>query len=376
MADLKPIRLTYLWADEHVMLKDFAGKISSEMTNWTREFYNDKGFSVDVDPPFDIRRSGAFQRVKKYALKKDAGVRPDMDLQKKLLREEEKAATIRKQMAVLEPKIKAHEPELKAKQDAVPATGAKVLARTTAFRASPTQANLDALTQALDESTALQKRIAELLAESADYSALERQYYSIVREVAQREIEGDYETQLRAQMALKSSKDRIGSQRRLNIVFCDFLPEEDDPPTSGITRIPIEATVKLPGIPFTEIPTRIWLWPYSFIIVNLKAQRRTIAHEIIHAADPTRIHPTPEEIAEIVARRPHPQRRPSSSGSILGGAFSRLEYLAQFEKLSRGFFDGKSNDIMNYSQRDKEPSDYILEEKDKKLLERAFFVEP
>ena len=70
----KKIRLTYLWADETVMLNYFSKKVFQTMTDWANKFYATYGFELDVEPASALRTTVA--KASKYALVENKGVRP------------------------------------------------------------------------------------------------------------------------------------------------------------------------------------------------------------------------------------------------------------------------------------------------------------
>jgi len=72
----KKIKLTFLWADESVMMEDFSKGTSAKMVDWGNEFFGRYGFELDIDPPPLLRKSMATTR--KYALVKNNGVVPDL----------------------------------------------------------------------------------------------------------------------------------------------------------------------------------------------------------------------------------------------------------------------------------------------------------
>jgi hypothetical protein len=383
----KTIRLTYLWADEFVMRNDFSGKISVTMTDWMYEFFQRYDFSLDIDPPFDIRRLGLAKLAAKYALQKNNGVRPDRDLVERLIQERRKREdSLNRQREELRVRIEALDRDLTVKKAQHHAKKAQVTARRSAFQANPSAQRLDELNQAEAELQLLETQRDELTASintaKQQSEDMFQQLLGLRDEFDRKEMEGDWDRLLRIQMSLQHKKHRVGSDRRLSIVFCEFEPPLKGPDdlTSGLATLPIRPVVRLPGLGL-NVPTSIFLWPDSFVIVNLKGQRRTIAHEAIHATDPRRNHPRSHEIADKMAKwmqsLPQPLR---STGSVFGSHRrdnpTYLDYLAHFQELNMGDFDGAANDIMNSRIKDGEPAEYILNDEDKALLEKAFFVVP
>jgi len=370
----KKIRLTYLWADESVMQKDFAKGVSARMTEWAQEFYARYELGVDVDPPFDYRRLKSVARLAKYALVKNGGLSPDFNLDAKLDEEEKKRRKAIEDEALKEGKRlealkKIKEKELsdaERQRDDLERERSQLPANDTFNRG-----RLDGLIRQADN------RILALIGQAGDLEIAIIQATGMTKynkiealddEIERRKAEGNAEMTFRFQMAQTFLKHGIGSDKRLNVIFCEIQKPPGDK-ESGREFASIGATLSLTD--------RIWLWPYAFVVVDLGGQRRTVAHELIHGAGPH--HPGPAAVAKIAERWfQTPPRR--TTGSIFDAPLKLSpdpkELQKHLETIPGGYFDGDYNDIMNYTLEDKEPKDYVLHPSDQGFLEAAPFVGP
>jgi hypothetical protein len=304
----KKITLTFLWADESVMLEDFSKKISAGMVDWGNEFYGRYGFEFDIDPPPLLRKS--FATTRKYALKKSDGVVPDLRSVDEIWQD-------------FDAQIQKLEDEMHAKEAALRAVG---------------------MTPAWDAAFEAYKKAI------ADWSAVSDQR-SLKLALA------DGENDLRAQMASKYVSDGIGSKPRVSVVFCKW---------NGGLRMRASSTqgrtYMQSGSPILAVPLMLLIWPFPFIIVDIAtAPRRTIAHEIVHAAGHR--HPDDKIVYTKIQKK-----------LVIPGV-SSIPLPIPFRVMSGGYFDGPINDIMNYELDDPDPGDCILQDSDLKLL-TAYFSPP
>lgn len=377
----KKIRLTYLWADETVMRNDFSKKVSQTMTDWANKFYATYGFELDVEPSDALRTT--VPKASKYALAKNKGVRPDFDLIQRIGKDEKKEEALEREIKAMEKVVqdvlqtvqrieaieRAEKARIRTLEQELAQTPRSDVDNVIRLNQAIGQANKD-LTVTL---THLTDAFALLKQARDKRDALIQQALGLVRQISRRLVEGDFQRILRRQMTGTFLAHNIGSETRLNVVFCEFVPpiKSGDRPTSGAT---------LPAIgPIIWFPTNEWLWPYVYVIVDLKAQRRTIAHEVIHAANGgVRTHPSPAAVAKIVEKWFQKPFRPGGSifDTPVSAQMDYMTYMRHYGESVGGYFDGAPNDIMNYSQHDKEPGDYILSDPDKELLGRAKFVSP
>jgi hypothetical protein len=167
-------------------------------------------------------------------------------------------------------------------------------------------------------------------------------------------------------MAKAFTVKKIGGDGRVNVVFCRFQQLAMRSPSAAVGR-----TFALPR-------PLIWLfrilWPYTFIIVDVMCyQRRTVAHEIVHAAGEH--HPPSIEVYEKFEKRIAKLKVPR--GSLMGAPLSDIEFTYDTRRTTAipgGYFDGAANDIMNYALDDPDPDECILADSDRKLMESAWFV--
>lgn len=345
----RKIRLTYLWADESVMAYDFARKLSEGMTWWGNEFYDRYGFEFNVAPGPLLRRS--VTQASKYALAKNDGVIPDLRDRDVILEEQNKV------IAEIKKRLEAKDQEILASFDQ---WGAEIR------RVRPdASGGIDAgLARAKRNHEA---RLARLNREREPIAAEE----AAARDRADRIVDrATGETMLRLQMALAHHAHKVGSDDRVNIVFCRFR------------QLAMRSRDHTFGMAFVSIRPLMWfnraLWPYPFIIVNvIEAPPETVAHEIVHIAGQS--HPTQSiEVFEKISKRLVTAKLPR--GSLGGGApFTDLEFEYDTRKtktIPGGYFDGDVNDIMNYSLNDPGPGDCILNGTDLARMKAAWFVSP
>jgi hypothetical protein len=334
VAPNKKIHLTYLWTDESVMHLDFAKKISRSMTEWANEFYQPYGFELDVEPGYNV---GTVALANKFALEKNNGVRPDFS------RDESIAEEFKKKYEAITKQIDAKDAEI-------------VELRKT-YEQSPA-----------GDSAARDRAYAKLMKAYDELSELRDVQRGLYDERDAKLVARHFEYELRMQMMFKFFIDKIGNGSRLNVVFCRFADDPAGRTTTGNTFMTSSATG-----PILARKYRLYLWPYPFIILNItKWERRAIAHEVVHAAG--EFHPPDQKVRtlqKVLEARPV---RPPPKSMLDRAIDSYLDYESQFEMVDGAFFDGPHNSIMNYSLQDKEPSDYILEDVDKKRLEQAFFA--
>jgi len=339
---LKKIQLTYLWADESVLVADFAKQRSRRMAEWANDFYKRYGFEVDVKP---APSEGKVPLAQKYALKKSDGVKPNMFLPRYL---SEKYAPL---YADVDARIAANQQEkdrLERLLDQVPI--ADSAGRIVIYEAM------------------------HPVGEARDRLRAERD--GIERRQAAEEIEGDWSAQFREQMAAKFLADKIGEPDRLGIVFAHF--QNEFLRMRVAPDIVIGRTVRETDVPMVRLmPIRL-LWPFTYIVIDVKeATLRTLAHEIVHAAGHS--HPFSVKVVKNLEQRLKFTPR-KLSGTVLDRAITAyqnvIEYEALFKEVPGGEFDGATNDIMNYLAEGAEPSDYVLSDRNKDRLEHAFFVQP
>src|SRR5262245_28235603 len=70
----KPIRLTFLWADEAAVVQDFNAGYSEQLVEWANAFYGRFGFEIEAKPA----PGGKAQEAYRYCLAKSEGYEPDI----------------------------------------------------------------------------------------------------------------------------------------------------------------------------------------------------------------------------------------------------------------------------------------------------------
>lgn len=377
----KRIHLTYLWSDETVLREDLKRKVSSQMTDWASAFYKRFGFDLDIEPKLPDR--GTFAGSQKYALMKSGGVTPDMRDPADVYAQEH--AWLGLYQTQLDAADKAQRlverrlEDLKARVDALK----RQLALLRQQRASATDPGEGAR---LDGAIAQAK--VDLSAAEAEEEKSQQELHKLVKtwlEVNEnrKTLEADVETKtliargeykLRAQMAMKYRNDSIGSDTRLNVVFCKFRRAVRGlrmrPGPFGVTFSDLKMLVQ-------SLHDEIYIWGGPFVIVNLGLERtHVIAHEVVHAAG----HNHPYSI-KIYRQKPVRKvaRTTIAKGSISGFPFTDVEIKVEYltiphEEVPGGAFDGPANDIMSYALEERDPANTILSEKNQKALERAPFV--
>lgn len=379
--DKKKMRVTFLWTDESVMQRDFAGKKSATMIEWANTFYDRFGFELDVEPSADKRKTVA--SASKYALKKRDGLRPDTRDPKEVTEEEDAhLAEIEKQIEALR----------KKKDDAIrrsvaAAQKAKALMDEQAQLLSVNTATLSTaqliqLTARLD---ALRAQAAPLLVELNGLIAEEGRLQAAMDRIELtktpfllRSLEKlrkmNWDREFRVQMSTKYGLDGIGSEKRLNVVFCEFY---------SLLRMRRPRYVEEGVTPFEVLgftlfkPLRLLLWPYRYVLLDIGGQRRNLAHEIVHAAGHS--HPDARMVFQGVEKRisgvHFPTRWDPNRRAFEGTTYDYVDE-DLYEEVPGGYYDGPKNDLMNYELRDPEPQDCVLQQVDRDRLERAFFVIP
>ncbi len=382
----KKIQLQYLWTDESVMQADLLKKTSSGMTDWANEFYKRYGFQFDVQP---ADPKPTVQSLAKFALKKNDGVSPDQDRARVI---EEKYDELRRPIArKIEDNTKAiasHERSITAKEDQ------NVLKKTEEGILDAQLASVPA-TDFAQKNTILLLKIAVLKQETAlttEITALRKQVIALSNAITKlqsdvaalyakqaTELEtGGYEPELRRQMTSLFLNQKIGDEKRVNVVFCRFLRRKlamrglENQKVIGETFGQIGALIPELSVGSSSRILRQWLWPYPFIIVDIEmADPWTVAHEIVHAAGHD--HPAARKLVESLEKRIR-----GIKVDVLGRKLPEAEYeeVPRYREVPGGYFDGAENDIMNYSAKGSKPADFVLADADKQRLDRAQFVVP
>jgi len=331
----KTLQFTYFWADEDVMQADFAKKYSQAMTDWAVDFYARYGFDVEVNPPPDNKPH--VLPLSKFALQKRDGIRPDMrssDEQNKAL--EERRKRVEEDQARSE----------KAKKQAEAANNGPEV-----------------------------KRL------EAELDDLRRKWFAVMDEIIASYNRDEYG--LRELLMLKYLNDRIVHGERFTVVFCRFrytglmqmrMPERG---TTGQTYDKLTQ----PIVRFYGSSVVLPLWSGSFAIIDpFRGDRRNVAHEAVHAAG--HAHPFGQYLQSVEKRyrgRRLPGRafEPSRDRSLAPDYddpafdFDETPHYAWFRG---GYDDGPSNDLMNYTLQDPEPTEVNLRPAHVDLMNGAYFA--
>jgi len=372
------IQLTYLWTDETVMRDDFRWKTSRDMGDWATAFYRKFHFDVDIQPAADVR--SVVNSASKYALRKDNGIRPspskigasdrDQALLLKLLEK-----LVAKSDASYEAIVKANRSETAL--DAHVAADKILMATDTATMSLP---QLQAHVAALKVSRVETERLTTIVkANRQESKRLEAEADQARKEVrAQERKVRDLSTVVRSdaamrkQMSEKFKKDGIGDSHRLNVVFSRF---ESDPLGKSAARS--MTYLSMPD-PVLDAATRMFLWPYTYVIVDLEASVSSVAHEIVRAAG--HVPPDAQKVFKEMEKRIRGLKQPlgvigrQPVKSIFEEEAWEYDYIPQYEEIPGGFLDGPKNDIMNAGRDDTLPEDIILSDPDKRRLLAAPFV--
>jgi hypothetical protein len=328
------LQFTYLWADEEVMQADFAKKFSQDMTNWAVDFYARYGFDIDVNPP-----SGLKPRVlplSKFALQKTGGVRPDMRPSEERNR-------------VLEERRRRIEEER------------------------------ERLRQARDQAEAANNgpeadRLRGLI------NDLDRRWQAVMNQIIA--SFGMDENNLRELLMVKFLADRILHPERFTVVFCRFRFTSQMQmrlPQSGATgqtygkvsegRIRFYGSVVLP------------LWSDRFAIIDpFRGERRSVAHEAVHAAGHD--HPVGQYLQSVEKRyrgrrlpgQGFEARRKRSLAPSYDDPVFDFDEIPHYAWFRGGYDDGPPDDLMNYTLDDPEPSEVNLRPAHVDLMSKAYFA--
>lgn len=337
-----PIPLNFMWTDEFVLLDDIQRGISAGMVKWATEFYKNKSvnrrFELDLNPTYPLTKKGAA----KYVLAKSGGVEPYLGSGGELTPAEQK------EYDRLEKIIKAKEKEeedLKKRRDLIMELVQSI------------ERGRDELYQRLDTVTDAQEKAqinAELVrvrqdkaSAMADWKRLGEAILRIVppyaaqNKITEKKRGPTGDNMLRLQMALRYAIDGIGSETRINVIFCKAKPSST---AVGETRQELLDYIQV-------LPSQFLLWPYQYIVIDLtSAPRKALAHEVVHL--PWRGHPPAKVIFKGFKKLP-----------LLGIS------LPDFEEVDGGELDGPKSDIMNYFYKDPEAKDTTMRAWDQERLE-------
>lgn len=372
------IQLTYLWTDEAVMRDDFQLKVSRDMAEWATTFYRRFDLDIDVQPTADVR--SAVNRASKYALRKSDGIRPspfkmgasdrDVALLGKL-----RDKFISKAKAASDAIVKSIASE--GALDAHRAAAKILFGQSTATMALPQlQAHVAALNASnaeTDRLTAIHKADREVaLRLKAESEKAEKELRAQEKKVRDTSTVVRSDAEMREQMSERFKKDGIGDGHRLNVVFSRF---ELDPTGKSTTRS--MTYLSMPD-PVFDPATRFFLWPYTYVIVDLAATVSSVAHEIVRAAG--HVPPDAQRVFKEMEKRIRGLKQPlgvigrQPAKSILEEEAWEYDYIPRYEEIPGGFLDGPKNDIMNAGRDDILPNEIILSDPDKRRLLAAPFV--
>jgi hypothetical protein len=339
-----PVPLNFMWADESVLLEDIQQGISAGMVKWATEFYKNKSvnklFELDVNPSYPLTMKSA----SKLVLTKNGGVRPDLrsyaemapaewreyERLKKLIQEtkkEEKEFRKREDLYLqLIHSLERERDELYERRDN--STNPQEIAQI--------NAELSRTRQDKNTTMASWRRITEAIRSS--HEALDHLYAErsdVIDKIVEKMSEPSGDRMFRLQMALRYALDGIGSESRINVIFCKAKISAEKYPTVGETRGALDNPIQV-------MPGQFLLWPYQYIVINLiPGHRKALAHEVVHLSG--RSHPDAKVVFKGIKKLP-----------LIGIG------LPDFEEIPGGFFDGPENDIMNYKRTDPEAKDTTM----------------
>jgi hypothetical protein len=339
-----PVPLNFMWADESVLLEDIQKGISEGMVKWATEFYKnksvDKLFELDVNPSYPLTMKSA----SKFLLTKNSGVRPDLrsyaemapaewreyERLKKLIQEtkkEEKELRKREDLYLqLINALERERDELYERRDNT--TNAQEIAQI--------NAELSRTRQDKNTTMASWRRITEAIRSS--HEALDNLYIKrsdVIDKIVEKMSEPSGDRMFRLQMALRYALDGIGSESRINVIFCKAKISTEKFPTVAETRGALDKPIQV-------LPGQFLLWPYQYIVINLiPGRRKALAHEVVHLSG--RSHPDAKVVFKGIKKVP-----------LLGIG------VPDFEEVPGGFFDGPENDIMYYKRTDPEAKDTTM----------------
>jgi hypothetical protein len=336
------VPLNFMWADESVLLEDIQQGISSDMVKWATAFYSyvDTKFELDIYPSYPLTMS----RASKYVLVKGGGVTPDLRTRAEILEAETK------DLARLDQQVEQREREMEEldKREALLTSLLDTIQRErddlNQRRESSTdpqeiaQVKIELARVRQEKASAAASREKVKRSRGSAWEILDRLYddrHALWARMDDRgeRISGD--RMFRVQMALRYALDGIGSESRINVIFCKAKVSPGKYQVTGETRIELFDRIEV-------LPGQFLLWPYKYIIIDLSPRHRsTLAHEVVH-----------------LWGHNHPAARKVYSG------IKKLPLLnigmPTFEEKPGGFFDGSEKDIMNYTRRDPEAKDTTM----------------
>jgi len=369
------IQLTYLWTDEAVMRDDLMLKVSRDMADWATKFFARFQFDVDVQPAANVR--SAVSQASKYALRKNDGIKPSLSTTG--ASDKDKALLNKLNLESISKEIDANNAGLKVVEvrDALKAhiAAAKALeAKSTAGMSLP---EIQAYTEELKASGAESDRLGALFTARWDeYNRVKAESDKAKKALRSQERKVEAQTNvvrsdvaMRTQMSEKFKKEGIGDGHRLNVVFTRFQLDRTE-------KSPVRSKTYLShSDPVLDLGTRMIIWPYTYVIIDVSAQVSSLAYEIVRAAG----HVPPD--ARRVFTGMEKTLRLKQPLGVIGGPSKSIfdpdawEYeVPQFEEVAGGFLDGPENDIMNAGRDDTDPDSINLSEPDKRMLSAAPFV--
>jgi len=342
-----------MWTDEFVLQDDIQQGISEGMVKWATDFYKNKSvngrFELDVKPTYPLTMKSAA----KYVLVKSGGVNPDLRSFDELVPAEMKEYE-RLDKAIQEEKKKQE--DLQKRQDLVMQLVQSIEGQRddlyqrldiSADDQEKAQIRAELVRVRQDKASAMAswKRLGQAIGSSG--AVLDRLYYarySVVGNIKDRTSGPSGDRMLRLQMALRYAVDGIGSETRINVIFCKAKLSSRKDPAVAETRGELDDVLQV-------LPGQFLLWPYQYILINLmRGRRKALAHEVIHL--PWRGHPEAQVFFKGFKKLP-----------LLGIS------LPEFEEVPGGKLDGPESDIMNYTHKDPEAKDTTMRAWDQERLE-------
>ena len=139
-------------------------------------------------------------------------------------------------------------------------------------------------------------------------------------------------------MSEKFKNDGIGDGQRLNIVFSRFASTHGKSAARSKTYLSMRD-------PVFDAATRFFLWPYTYVIVDLAAPVSSVAHEIVRARPPRP--PDAQKVFKEMEKRARGLKQPMGvigrqpAGSMFDEEAWEYDYIPQSRKSQAVFLMGR-----------------------------------
>lgn len=362
------MRLTFLWADEAVAVKDYQAKFSQQLVDWADAFYRQYGFELDVVP----KPGGKIQEAYRHCLTKSDGYAPDIvSFEEFWQRMDKVERPIEIEIGELaEMFTVVLIPQQAEKLQEIDAEMAKFNLLPNS-QWDPVIARLKALfleLKEIEDKIKANTQRREVLRSQLDahrekhqQEIIDRNFDFPVRALLGRKIVASMSLQGLVPVKTGNENAAITDPYRLKVLFCRFSLS---PGVLSLARSSAPFGITRPASGVNSIAGH-FLFDGRFILINVnRFEQITLAHEMLHAAGRWHLQGQHEKMKKI-----QQWIRTIRADPITG----KVVIPPIMETVDGGYVDGPDDDIMNYEAKGRRPEEVKLY--NVPLMENAYFVQ-